>query len=76
MHGAGLTHVIFMKTNRILIELTTSEWQRQNHFQQMSSMSNINYHRCLIINGQPTTVETIFNCITNKLFQICPILFS
>jgi hypothetical protein len=76
MHGAGLTHVIFMKTNRILIELTTSEWQRQNHFQQMSSMSNINYHRCLIINGQPTTVETIFNCITNKLFQICPILLS
>jgi capsular polysaccharide biosynthesis protein len=68
MHGAGLTHVIFMKSNRILIELTAIQWQRQKHFEQLASMNNINYHHCLIQNGHSTTTETIFNCITKKNF--------
>jgi glycoprotein 2-beta-D-xylosyltransferase len=73
MHGAGLTHVMFLKSNRILIELTTFEWQRQRHFELIASMNKINYQRCVIQNGHPTTAEIIFNCITNELFRICPI---
>ncbi|CAF2413951.1 unnamed protein product [Rotaria sp. Silwood2] len=73
MHGAGLTHVLFMKSNRTLIELTTTAWQKQTHFEQMASINNINYHRCLILNGHPTTAKTIFNCLTKTLFHMCPL---
>ncbi|CAF3425584.1 unnamed protein product [Rotaria sp. Silwood1] len=71
MHGAGLTHVLFMKTNRFLIEITTTVWQKQTHFEQMASINNIHYHRCLILNGHSTTAQTIFNCLTKTLFQMC-----
>jgi hypothetical protein len=76
INGAGLTHLLFMKSNRILIELATVEWQKYKHFEQLSLINNINYYCCSIENGHPTTAETIFNCITNKLFQICPISLS
>ncbi len=76
MHGAGLTHVLFMKSNRILIELTTILWQSRKHFEYMASMNQINYHRCFIENGHPRTTETIFNCITKTLTEVCPILLS
>ncbi|CAF5119374.1 unnamed protein product, partial [Rotaria magnacalcarata] len=36
MHGAGLTHVLFMKSNRTLIELATAAWQKETHFEQMA----------------------------------------
>ena len=72
MHGAGLTHVLFMKSNRSLIELITNDWQIQKHFEQMALINNINHHRCLIRNGHSTTTQTIFNCITKKLFHMCP----
>lgn len=65
---------MFMKSNRILIELATLEKQRQIHFEKISSFNNISYHHCLIYNGDPRTPETIFNCITKKLFEICPML--
>lgn len=76
MHGAGLTHVIFMKSNRILIELATIDRQKQTHFEKLSSFNNISHHRCSIHNGNPSTTETIYNCITKNLFEICPSLSS
>jgi glycoprotein 2-beta-D-xylosyltransferase len=74
IHGAGLTHVLFMKSNRFLIELYTIEYQKRTHFKQMSAINNINYHRCLIINGHITTTQTIFDCISKQLFHMCPSL--
>ena len=74
MHGAGLTHVLFMKSNRSLIELYTSEYEKRTHFRLMSSINNINYDRCLIINGYITTTQTIFDCISKQLFHMCPSL--
>lgn len=76
MHGAGLTHVIFLKSNRILIELTTYERQMLKHFERMSSINQINYHRCLIENGQPTTSNTIWSCLRKKLLELCPNILS
>ena len=74
MHGAGLTHVIFLKPNRTLIELTSSDWESQNHYELLASISNVNYHRCTIIDGASTTAQTILNCIKEKLFQMCPLM--
>ncbi|CAF0949211.1 unnamed protein product [Rotaria sordida] len=62
MHGASLTDVLFMKSNRALIQFATTAWQKQTHFEQMALINNINYHRCLILNGHSTTAQTIFNC--------------
>jgi hypothetical protein len=72
MHGAGLTHILFMKSSRALVELATSTWQSQIHFELMASINSIKYNRCLIIEGTSTTAETIFHCIRTTLFQICP----
>lgn len=74
MHGAGLTHVLFMKPNRTLIELATTAWQKETHFEQMASINNVSYYRCIIQEGDPTTAQTIFNCLIKKLFEICPSL--
>jgi hypothetical protein len=72
MHGAGLTHVIFLKPSRTLIELATSEWKRHKHFELLASNNNVNYHRCLVIDGGSTTAQTIFNCLNEKMSQMCP----
>jgi hypothetical protein len=45
-HSAALTNVLFMKSNRSLIELATTDCQTPKHFQQMALINNINYHRC------------------------------
>jgi glycoprotein 2-beta-D-xylosyltransferase len=71
MHGAGLTHVLFLKSNRTLIELGPG-FQTATHFDFMSSINNINYHHCGITDGAPTTAKTIFDCITKKLYEMCP----
>jgi glycoprotein 2-beta-D-xylosyltransferase len=73
MHGAGLTHVLFLKSNGALIELVPSR-QIPIHFDLMASINNVNYHRCLINNGAPTTSQTIFDCITKKLSGMCPLV--
>jgi hypothetical protein len=61
-----------MKSNRSLIELATTDCQTPKHFQQMALINNINYHRCWILNGHSTAIQTIFNCIINTLVQMCP----
>ncbi|CAF4776785.1 unnamed protein product, partial [Rotaria sp. Silwood1] len=75
MHGAGLTHVLFMKPNRILVELVTSSWKTQKHFELVASMNNVNYHRCLIIDGSLGTSQmfkdSILNCSDDPLKQWC-----
>ena len=72
MHGAGLTHVIFQKPNRVLIELSTNAFKKEVHFELLASISNVNYHRCMITDGTPTTAQTILTCIKEKISQSCP----
>jgi glycoprotein 2-beta-D-xylosyltransferase len=71
VHGAGLTHVLFLKSNRTLIELVPSS-RAGVHFVLMASMNNVKYYRCVIPNGASTTAQTIFNCVKLKLFEMCP----
>lgn len=71
MHGAGLTHVLFLKPNRALIELVPSDLIG-THFELMASINKIKYHRCSINNGASNTAETIYNCINLKLLELCP----
>jgi glycoprotein 2-beta-D-xylosyltransferase len=71
VHGAGLTHVLFMKSNRALIELVTAS-KGGIHFDLMASLNNVKYHRCVILDGVETTSKMIYDCITKKLFEMCP----
>ena len=72
MHGAGLTHVIFMQPARSLIELASGSWRSQAHFELMASINTIRYQRCVLDGNTPSTSETIFNCIKEQLLLICP----
>ena len=74
VHGAGLTHVFFLKSNRILIELTPSK-QTGKHFSLLSSIHQINYHACrLLADRSPTaSAQRIYDCITKKIFELCPL---
>jgi glycoprotein 2-beta-D-xylosyltransferase len=71
VHGAGLTHVLFLKSNRALIELAGFT-QIGDHFDLLASMNKINYHRCMISDGSPSATQTIYDCITKKLSEMCP----
>ncbi|CAF2051359.1 unnamed protein product [Rotaria magnacalcarata] len=71
VHGAGLTHVLFMKPNRCLVELATLLWESQHHFELMASINSINYRRCLITDGSPETSQTIFECVKSKIDRMC-----
>jgi hypothetical protein len=72
MHGAGLTHVIFLHSKRALVELASSSWLTQQHFELMASMNTIKYRRCSISNESPTTTQTIFECTKEMISQLCP----
>jgi len=74
MHGAGLTHVIFLHSKRALVELAPSLWLSQQHFELMASMNNINFRRCSISNESPTTAQTIFECTREMIAQMCPLM--
>lgn len=74
MHGAGLTYTMFLHSKRALIELATPAWQTQIHFELIASMNTIMYRRCIITNGSPTTAQTIFSCIMEMVFKMCPSL--
>ncbi|CAF2889817.1 unnamed protein product [Rotaria sp. Silwood2] len=63
-----------MKPNSSLVELVTSSWQTQKHFELMASINNVNYQRCLIIDGSLATAQRIFDCIKEKISQICPLM--
>ena len=71
IHGAGLTHVVFQKSNRALIELVPSS-AIGHHFELLSSINKVRYLRCAIENGSPQTTEKIFDCIQLKLQELCP----
>jgi glycoprotein 2-beta-D-xylosyltransferase len=71
VHGAGLTHVLFLKSNRSLIELVISD-TTGDHFDQMSSINNVNFRRCLISDEASRTAETIFTCIRETISARCP----
>jgi capsular polysaccharide biosynthesis protein len=73
MHGAGLTHVLFLKSNSALIELTDSGFISR-HFELMALINNVKYHHCSINDGASTAAQTIFDCITKKLFEMCPFM--
>ncbi|CAF4118870.1 unnamed protein product, partial [Rotaria sp. Silwood2] len=72
VHGAGLTHVLFMKPNRALIELVQPPGSGRTHFYFMASINNVNYRRCLMIDKSSITAQRIFNCIKQKISQMCP----
>ncbi|CAF0866003.1 unnamed protein product [Adineta steineri] len=72
MHGAGLTHVLFLKTNRTLIELTTAQWQSQIHYELWASMNHVHHHFCSSKDGSAASAQTILNCINLKISQMCP----
>jgi glycoprotein 2-beta-D-xylosyltransferase len=71
VHGAGLTHVLFLKSNHVLIELVTSV-QTNVHFSLMASMNNVKYRRCLIKDGASTASQTIFDCVRRAISTMCP----
>ena len=71
IHGAGLTHTVFLKSNRALVELVGGP-QSGHHFDLFASMNSVNYYPCQITNGSPTTTQTIYNCIMKKLSEMCP----
>ncbi len=71
IHGAGLTHVLFLKSNHLLIELLNFP-RGLSHFDLLASMNNVKYQRCLINTGSSTTAQAIYNCITMKLSKLCP----
>jgi glycoprotein 2-beta-D-xylosyltransferase len=71
IHGAGLTHVLFLKSNRILIELLNIP-RGVSHFDLLASMNNVIYQRCLINVGSVETTKEIYDCITKKLVKVCP----
>jgi glycoprotein 2-beta-D-xylosyltransferase len=75
VHGAGLTHVLFLKSNGALIELANIP-RSLSHFDLLASMNKINYQRCLINNKPSTTAPMIYNCITKKLSELCPSVTS
>jgi glycoprotein 2-beta-D-xylosyltransferase len=74
MHGAGLTHVIFLNSKRALVELASPSWLSQQHFELMASMNTITYRRCSISDGSPTTAQTIFECTKEMISQMCPLM--
>jgi hypothetical protein len=71
VHGAGLTHVIFLKANRVLIELVPFVSSAHKHFELLALNNNINYHRCLLTDRGLTTAQTIFNCLNKKISEVC-----
>jgi glycoprotein 2-beta-D-xylosyltransferase len=71
MHGAGLTHVLFLKSNSALIELIHSA-PIMGHFECMASINNVNYRRCSIPKTALTATQMIFDCIRKTLVNICP----
>ena len=72
MHGAGLTHVLFMASNRSLIELATPSFQTQPHFEVMAAINSIHYRRCLIQDHESSTSQTIHACMKESLERMCP----
>jgi capsular polysaccharide biosynthesis protein len=45
MHGAGLTHAIFLPPKAALIELTPSSYYSSNHFAAIASWRRLHYQR-------------------------------
>lgn len=72
IHGAGLTHVVFLKNNRILIELTPPK-RTGYHFSALAAMHHTNYLDCSLADGPPpVSAERIYQCIMKKILEICP----
>jgi hypothetical protein len=71
MHGAGLTHLIFLKPNRVLIELVTFQSSPLKYYELLALNTNISYSRCLVFDGKRTTAQTIFNCLKRKISEVC-----
>lgn len=71
IHGAGLTHVLFLKSNRVLVELISSFVQLPAHYQWLSKINNVKYQSCEIGDNLPSTAETIFSCIKKQIDTMC-----
>lgn len=71
VHGAGLTHVLFLKTNRALIEIIPRR-RLGDHFSLLASMNKIKYHSCLLSDSAGVMIDLIYDGITKKVFEMCP----
>ena len=71
IHGAGLTHVLFLKSNRALIELVDSP-RAVSHFELLASMNKVIHQYCLIDVGSLAITQSIYDCITQQLVKMCP----
>ena len=72
MHGAGLTHVLFLKNNRALIELVPRTLSG-NHFSLIASMNKIKYYPCRLPQSSHITTDLVYDCIAKKVFELCPV---
>ncbi|CAF0931217.1 unnamed protein product [Didymodactylos carnosus] len=68
VHGAGLTHVLFMKKNRGIIELSLNTGL---HFFFLAQARNVNHLYCPVQQDKVSATD-IVECITNMLSLICP----
>ncbi|CAF4453632.1 unnamed protein product [Rotaria socialis] len=72
VHGAGLTHVLFMKPNRCLIELILPPGSIGVHYELMALLNGVEYVNRLISGGSWDTSRTIFECVMEKISHSCP----
>lgn len=72
VHGAGLTHVLFLKSNRALIELVPHR-QLGDHFSLLASMNKVKYDPCRLPVPSRITTDHIYDCISKRVFELCPV---
>ncbi|CAF0779939.1 unnamed protein product [Didymodactylos carnosus] len=68
IHGAGLTHALFMKQNRVMIELYS---RTADHFRLLAQAHNVNYLHCVITETE-VSATTVAGCITQMFKLMCP----
>ena len=76
MHGAGLTHALFLPANASLIELSTSSYSGSDHFASIAAWRQLHYERWVDLGIsdwsaviQPPVVGTL---IAKAVRRACP----
>jgi hypothetical protein len=76
MHGAGLTHAIFLPKSAALIELTTSSYYSSDHFAAIAKWRGLHYQRWVGsgIDDRSAVIDPPIVCglIANAVKFMCP----
>ena len=81
MHGAGLTHALFLRSTSALIELLPSYWSAGEHFSSIASWRNLVYLRWVNNDltaerpdGRSTVVpaSVVGALVRNAVRRLCP----